>query len=387
MTSETMNDNFYENINEIIPIKPYYLLSGFNKPNPRINEISREQYSIEYNDKYQLNKNIQNAINTKKEIEDEIKKNNQSIDILNELNVIKKNLYDYDKDINNSKKEIETLKINLNSIELELLNNKESIINLLDNEEYKSIKKSYDDAKIDYENCIIPTILDTSNKKMSKSDIKKYNEEREKVLLKKNQLSNNLRNREINLQNAEQSQNKKLTQIEVDKINLQNKIQEKEIEFNKKIENIVLLKNQHKKYQILLAKLDICDTNIEKAINDKNEYELRGMSIITKKSIIDSGYNRTVINITDYDNNGKITNKFCNKNLMNKELKELEANPPMKEYIETSKILNNNKWVDIDYHLLNQMKQNIYNKYNYDYDDENNIVKSTYTMDEYIKSL
>jgi hypothetical protein len=132
-----------------------------------------------------------------------------------------------------------------------------------------------------------------------------------------------------------------------------------------------LIHQKSRNFQIIIAKLEILETKIKEAKNNKFKYTMRDMTVISKKGII------------YYDKNGnRLPPKKSNERMFN-EIRKLDENPPKYE----NKISDSNVWIEINYKKLKEMKQEIYKKYNYIPPNEEIKEKNTYSWNTYLQSL
>jgi len=280
---------------------------------------------------------------------------------------------------------------------------------------------------------------DTYSKKLAESESNR---------MKKERLSNTLRNREIDISSAEKALEKAKLQPSVKQqlgVNLQ--VLSKDIENSVKV--LSKLRMQVKEFEFARDKVNAKNKDIQKLVFDKNAFQMRGFTVITKDKVI------------NYDNNGRIVKENNHDKLKCKlELDALEANPPMieerafnyivkseydflVEYLEGRITLYNsyavkktlgynpdNKldcdditrewsistkaeiketkakiaelkkrlytdaiWSEIDTTVYNKMKQEILDKYNLKLSDlknddfNNHLTTREYTMDDFLKSI
>jgi hypothetical protein len=325
-------------------------------------------------------------------------------------------------------------------------------INALQNarEKYKTVKAEFDSlVSSSFIEKPIKNIRESQKDFELRRDVySKKLAESESNRIKKDRLSNTLRNREIDISTAEK---------ELEKAKLQPSIkQQLEIDLrtlSKDIENSVRelskLRMQVKEYEFARDKVDAKNKDIQKLLFDKNAFQMRGCSVLTKGKTI------------HYDNNGKIVKPHNdNKIKCKQELDALDANPPMVEeraynYIVKSeydflvdylqgrislynaygvkgapgynpddkldsdditkewtistkeeiketkakiaelkkKLYTDSVWSEIDTTTYNKMKQEILDKYNLkmidfkNNDSSNQSTTKEYTMDDFVKSL
>ncbi len=419
-------DDPYEKMN--ITTYHYYTRGAKNKPNPLSNEILNKSIREEEKRKRELNENLENAIKQKKDIE------NESKDSIDEINRINKEINDLESKIEKNRKETNDLKNKYSKLKNEKedfeLKFKKEFENLeLAKKNYLNIKKEYDDLKI-------PDRMDEPTKNSPKSELvkyKKYIEERDKIKTKKNQLVITLRNREIDVQKAEEII-KKAKEQPSDKQIIDQKIKSIQKEYENDINIITKLRTDLRKHNILLSKLEICDNNIKKANDEKFKYDMRGMTVISKNSTL------------NYDKNGNLIKYDPNTKLFNKELQDLKLKPPMKDtrsinymvsieldYLKNhynsrmdmvnsyrnsknldydtimwiknndkelkemekqineldGKYYNNDLWLEIDKEEYERKRKEIFDKYGYEYIDELNIQpkEKKYSMEDFMKSI
>jgi len=275
------------------------------------------------------------------------------------------------------------------------------------------------------------------NAKLKYNEIKKQIDETNKNdRIMKNKLTNVLRNKEIDIETAENNLQKALN-VPSNKDLLKLQIKQLREELDVCLKKLNKFQSSYKHKLILKTKLNKFDEDLNIAIEEKEKYERRGISICSKNGII------------NYDENGNLIKKSY-YNEMIYELNELENNPPMKEeysinipvkteydflveyynsryeltkpYIPSvyaihdptrdktndewaldsmnelkdikikitelkKNLYTNDIWLEIDKQKYNQLKQDIYKKYDY-LEVKKPIVESTeYTMSDFMKSI
>jgi len=137
--------------------------------------------------------------------------------------------------------------------------------------------------------------------------------------IKKERLSNTLRNREIDITSAEKRlEEAKLQPSIKQQLGIDLQVISKDIE--KSVKELSKLRMQVKEYEFARDKINAKNKDIQKLLFDKNAFKMRGFSVLTKGKTI------------NYDNDGRIIKGDNHNKLKCKlELDALEANPPMIE--------------------------------------------------------
>lgn len=408
--------------------KSHYTQGAKSKPRPITNELWNKIAEEEAKEK-EFDENLRNEINSKKLIEEESK------DSIEEISKINDKIKHFENIVESNRLKINESKLKLSSIKKETKEDME-IRTKQQYDDYINAKKQYDLVKKENDECIIPDRIVQPDKNAGKSEWGKFTKamnERERIKIKKNQLVITLRNREIDLQKAEEAL-KKAREEPTDKQDLEAKCKLYQKEYQNGISEITKLKTEMYKHSSLLAKLELCDEKIKKANDKKFAYKMRGMSVISKNGII------------NYDKNGRIIKENPTKKLFESELAELEKNPPMiesksinysvaiecdylkqyyldrydlvnsykksnnldedtiewiknnqKELKEINKKIkeledkyyNNDLWLEIDEKTYLNKKKEIYEKYDYSYNGNQNpkIFEKKYTINDFIKSI
>jgi len=317
-----------------------------------------------------------------------------------------------------------------NDIELRVINEQ----NALNDAKFK-----YNEIKTQIDSLINPDYISLPRKNASKDEINKYdiyNKEKENIRIMKNKLTNILRNKEIDVETAENNLQKAI-KLPSNKDLLKLQIKQLRDELDICLKKLNKAQSSYKYKLILKTKLNKLDEDLKIAIQEKEKYERRGISICSRNGVI------------NYDENGNLIKKSYYNEMMN-ELTELENNPPMKEeysinipvkteynflveyynnryeliqpYLPTNYAFNDSKrdktydewalnsmnelkdiklkitelkknlytndlWLEIDKEKYNQMKQDIYKKYDY-LEVKKPIVESKeYTMSDFMKSI
>jgi hypothetical protein len=311
-----------------------------------------------------------------------------------------------------------------NEIELRVIN-EQNILN--------DAKLRYNEIKTQIDSLIIPVSL---RKNASKDEMNKYDKEKENIRLMKNKLTNILRNKEIDVEMAENNLQKAI-KLPSNKDLLRLQIKQLIEELDVCLKKLNKSQSSYKHKLILKTKLNKFEEDLNIAIEEKEKYERRGISICSKNGII------------NYDENGNLIKKSYYNEMIH-ELNELENNIPMKEeysinipvkteydflveyynnryeltkpYIPSNFAFNdlkrdkthdewaldsmnelkdiklkiielkknlytNDIWLEIDKQKYNQLKQDIYKKYDY-LEVKKPIVESKdYTIDDFMKSI
>jgi hypothetical protein len=136
--------------------------------------------------------------------------------------------------------------------------------------------------------------------------------------MKKERLSNTLRNREIDISSAEKTLEKAKLQPSVkQQLGIDLQVLSKDIENSVKV--LSKLRMQVKEYEFARDKINAKNKDIQKLLFNKNAFQMRGCSVITKDKV------------THYDDNGRIVKPNNDKVNCQQELDKLDADPPMIE--------------------------------------------------------
>ena len=358
----------------------------------------------------------------------------ENCDKIKEINDNQKQLDQLEYEINKFSDEIKLMETTIDSIKEETQND----IDLRTINERNALNEAllkYNEIKKEYDGLIIPDRIDPPRRNSSKDAeyrYTKYNADREYIRNQKNKLSNVMRNKDMDVEVAKQNLDKALKSPS-NKEQLIIKSRQMRKDFDESVKKLNLVRNSYRDKLITKYKLDKLSDDVKNSIAEKEKYERRGLSVISKNGI------------TNYDNDGNIIKKpKLNFHDMDKELEDLENNLPMKEEIsynlsvkteydflveyynersmfirqylpsintrvitddhkwalqaknelkdtklqiaELKKNLYNGEvWTSIDNEKYNQMKQDIYTKYKYQ--PEVITEPKKYTMDDFIKSL
>ena len=303
----------------------------------------------------------------------------------------------------------------------------------------EAAEKKLADNKRESDSIVIPERLPELRRNASNSERTEHTlkvQAREDLISRKNLLTNQRRNRELDVESTKMTLHDAMYNP---KIKLDKKLKVDRVEYDTKIAELNKLRYKFRGFQVLQAKKDFVDKEIKDAKDAKHRYTMRGMSVISKTGIV------------NYDDNGYVIPKKPSYDKMFEELRKLEENPPQyeekginyevkseydftmeylkdrinfirslesnKDFIEISndtfikdglkeiaelkataadlkkRLYNGVVWITTDTVKLNEMKQEIYNKYKYKYtssderERENSEEKTPYTWNDYIKSI
>lgn len=298
---------------------PVYALSAACKPKPvQLSYDNKEERQLEA-----LKKKVEEAVASKLEMEKEFKEK------IEEMEELDKQIKTLDQTIVKQRFQIAAMKNQYSDMKDETIEERD-IRTQKEINDLKVAKQKYQEVKDELESIVIPTEKPKRNieslggskgKKGFKSEndlTSLKNDSTEKLKARKQQLSNMIRNREIdidiatkNLLDAQKRPSRK-QQLNIDIKELSSKIDEN---------NNILSKLRHRflDFQVLQAKINFKDEEIKKAISAKHSFQMRGCTLITKNGII------------NYDENGNIIKEIPGMKDLLKDLKDLEDAPPMKE--------------------------------------------------------
>ena len=301
---------------------PVYALSAAFKPKPI-------QLPYDNKDERQLNalkKRVEEAVASKLEMEKEFK---EKIQEMEELDSEIKTL---DETLTKQRSQVASMKNQYSSMNDETLNERD-IRTQKEINDLNVAKQKCQELKDELDSIVIPTEKPKRNfeglgggKKgfKSESDLSSLrndstkSNEAEKLKARKQQLSNMIRNREIDIDIATKSlfdaqkRPSRKQQLNIDIKNLASKIDENQLTLGK-------LRHRFMDFQVLQAKISFKNDEIKKAISAKHAFQMRGCSVITKNGI------------TNYDDNGIIIKEIPGMKELKKELETLDNEPPMKE--------------------------------------------------------
>ena len=301
-------------------------------------------------------------------------------------------------------------------------------------------EKKLADNNREFDSIVIPERVPEPRRNSSKSERAEYTlkvQARDDLISRKNLLTNHRRNREQDIERAKTKLNDAMFNS---KAKLEQKLKADRVEYDTKIAELNKLRYKFRGFQVLQAKKDFVDKEIKDAKDAKHRYNMRGMSVISKTGIV------------NYDDNGNVIPKKPSYDKMFEELRKLEENPPQyeekginydvkseydftmdylkdrinyfrslesnKDFVEISndtyirdglkeinelkvkatdlkkRLYNGIVWITTDTVKLNEMKQDIYNRYKYnntssdEREREHSDEKTPpYTWNDYIKSI
>jgi hypothetical protein len=192
----------------------------------------------------------------------------------------------------------------------------------------QNAKERYNTVRAEFDSLMVESFIEkpVKNIRESQKDFEQRREiyskkfaEADSNRIKKDRLSNTLRNREIDISTAEKVLEKAKLQPSIrQQLEIDLRILSKDIENS--VKELSKLRMQVKEYEFARDKVDAKNKDIQKLLSDKNAFQMRGFSVLTKGKTI------------HYDNNGKIVKpKNHNKMKCQQELDALDANPPMVE--------------------------------------------------------
>lgn len=379
----------------------------------------------------ELDQKIINAEAAKQQLDEE------SSDSIAELTELNKKISMLESETNQLKTSLFSMESDLKSLNTE---NEEqcSIRTAPERVAFEAAEKKLADNKTEYDSIVIPERLPEPRRNASKSERNEHTlkvQAREDLISRKNLLTNQRRNRELDVETTKM---KLHDAIYNPKVKLDKKLKAERIEYDTKIAELNKLRHKSRGFQVLQAKKDFVDKEIKDAKEAKHRYNMRGMSVISKNGIV------------NYDDNGFVIPKKPSYDKMYEELRKLEENPPqceekginynvkseydftmeyLKDRINFIRSLESNKdfieigndkyikegikeiaelkvkaadlkkrlyngivWITTDTVKLNEMKQEIFNKYKYNYAESSMEKHSeektpTYTWNDYIKSI
>jgi hypothetical protein len=298
---------------------PVYALGAAYKPKPvQLSFDNKEERQLEA-----LKKKVEEAVASKLEMEKEFK------DKIQEMEELDSQIKSLDDTISKQRSQIATMKNQYATMndetteERDLRTHKEI-------EALKSAKQKYQEIKDEFDSLVIPVEKPKRNfeslgggkgKKgfKSENDLSSLqNDNTDKVKAKKQQLSNMIRNREIDIDIATKSlldaqkRPSRKQQLNIDIKNLASKVDENQMTLGK-------LRHRFLDFQVLQAKISFKNEEIKKTISAKHAFQMRGCSVITKNGII------------NYDDNGNVIKEIPGMKELKKELEALDNEPPMKE--------------------------------------------------------
>jgi chromosome segregation ATPase len=298
---------------------PVYALSAACKPKPI-------QLSFDNKEERQLNalkQKVEEAVASKIEMEKEFKEKIQ------EMEELESQIKSLEETISKQRSQISIMKNDYATMNDETIDERD-IRTQKEIDALKIAKQKYQEIKDEIDSLVIPVEKPKRNfeslgggkgKKgfKSENDLSSLqNDNIEKIKARKQQLSNLIRNREIDIDVAKQNlldaqkRPSRKQQLNIDIKNLANKIDENQSSLGK-------LRHRYLDFQVLQAKINFKNEEIKKAISAKHAFQMRGCSLITKNGII------------NYDNNGNIIKEIPGMKELKRELDELNENPPMKE--------------------------------------------------------
>jgi len=190
-------------------------------------------------------------------------------------------------------------------------------------------REKYNTVKAEFDSLVSSSFIEKPIKDIreSKKDFEQRRDvyskklaESESNRIKKERLSNTLRNREIDISTAEKTLEKAKLQPSIkQQLEIDLRILSKDIENS--VRELSKLRMQVKEYEFSRDKIDAKNKDIQKLLFDKNAFQMRGCSVLTRGKTI------------HYDNNGKIVKPNNNNNKLKcqQELDALDASPPMVE--------------------------------------------------------
>lgn len=442
MTSNTNNNFLFFDDNKFANTDKEYKSGKYESPSEKFNRDLLHTYStnkpkylqFEFDntdDKLkELAENIEKQYKLKKEFDDE------NFEKIKEMNDNKELLDKLEKEVSAKTGEIKLMEATISSTKEETQADKDArTIN--ERKAVDDAKFKYNEVKKELDSLIIPPRIDPPRKSApshEKDKYEKYNSNRDNISNTRNKLTNVLRNKEIDIEVATKNLEKALNGPSK-KQQLVDKFKQLRKEYDESIKQLNIVRNSYRDKLITKYKQDKLSDDINLAIEEKKKYERRGMAIITKKGT------------SNYDDNGNLIKKSkTNEYDMYKELENLENNLPMVEekchdirvktefdflqsyYNERIELINpylpnintrvledNHKWalesanelkdvklqiqelkkklytgdvwMTVDQEKYNQMKQAIYNKYNFKDVKEPIVEDKKYTMDDFLKSI